>query len=166
METWKDIKGWEGKYQVSNLGRVKSLNYCNTGNPSILKTGTDCNGYLKVTLYRNNKGKTYNVHRLVAEAFIPNPQCFPEVNHKDETRTNNNVENLEWCTRQYNLNYGTRTQKQSKLVMCVETGEVFNSVSEVQRMLGFPSGDISKCCNGKRNTCHNFHWQYIEKAGQ
>ena len=110
-EIWKDIKGYEGLYQVSNLGRVKSFNYMNTGKekiktPTLQKKYTmKQGGYLQTTLYKNNKSKTVLVHRLVAEAFIPNPDNLPQVNHKDYNKTNNCVENLEWCSAKYNSNH-------------------------------------------------------------
>ena len=103
-------------YQVSNLGRLMSLNYRNTGRAELLKTSKDKCGYLRVGLFKNGKRKMFSVHRLVAETFIPNPNNLPEVNHKDENKENNFVGtpdnnykdgNLEWCTREYNMNYGT-----------------------------------------------------------
>ena len=116
-EIWKDIKGYEGLYQVSNLGRVKSFNYMNTGKEKIktltlqkkhpMKQG----GYLQTTLYKNKQTKTVVVHRLVAEAFIPNPDNLPQVNHKDHDKTNNCVDNLEWCTAKYNSNHKINNRK-------------------------------------------------------
>lgn len=109
-EIWKDVVGYEGLYQVSNLGRVKSLfRY-----KKILKQFEDNKGYLRVTLYKNNKSKSIKVHKLVAEAFIPNPNNYDCINHKDENKTNNRVENLEFCSFYYNLMYGTRVQRIAK----------------------------------------------------
>ena len=99
--------GYEGLYQVSNTGQVKSLNYKGTGKTKILKQGTSKHGYKKVVLYKNKKRKTYLVHRLIAQTFISNPNNWPQVNHKDENKTNNVAWNLEWCTSKYNNNYGT-----------------------------------------------------------
>ena len=117
MEIWKDIKGYEGLYQVSNLGRIKSFNYMNTGKEKI-KTPTlqkkhpmKQGGYLQTTLYKNNQSKTVVVHRLVAEAFIPNPDNLPQVNHKDHDKTNNCVDNLEWCTAKYHSNHKRNNRK-------------------------------------------------------
>lgn len=110
-EIWKDIPGYEGKYEVSNLGRVRSLKFNKT---KILKQDTNKRGYKRVNLYKNGKKKNYWVHRLVAIAFISNPNNYKEVNHKDENTSNNNVKNLEWCTREYNNNYGTRTKRASE----------------------------------------------------
>lgn len=114
MEEWKDIIGYEGKYQVSNLGRIKSLNYNNTGEEGILDGDTNKRGYKVVNLSKNGKGRTFLLHRLVAIAFIPNPNNLPEVNHINEDKNNNCVDNLEWCTSEYNANYGTRNKRISK----------------------------------------------------
>ena len=115
MEEWRDIKGYEGKYQVSNLGRVKSLKDSH-GNyrEKILSNTPTKDGYLTVGLYKKGKSKPYKVHRLVAEAFIENTNNHPIINHKDENKQNNRVDNLEWCTYQYNNTYGTRTKRQSE----------------------------------------------------
>ena len=112
MEIWKNIVGYEGKYQISNLGRVKSLKDRYGYRERILKPSTNKRGYKKVVLVKvGEKRKTFLVHRLVAEAFIPNPNNYSEVNHKDENPSNNNVDNLEWCTRKYNINYGTAIER-------------------------------------------------------
>lgn len=110
-EIWKEIEGYEGKYEVSNLGNVRSLNYNGTGEIKLLKQYICHNRYEQVNLYKNGKPKHHLVHRLVARAFIPNPNNYKEVNHKDENPANNNVNNLEWCTREYNNNYGTRNKR-------------------------------------------------------
>lgn len=112
-EIFKDIEGYEGLYQISNYGRVKSLKN-RQGNVQLLKQQVKPNGYCQVSLYKNNKYGYFNVHRLVAIAFIPNPNNLPEVNHIDEDPTNNRVDNLEWCTRSYNINYGNRNSKVSE----------------------------------------------------
>ena len=119
IEEWRPVVGYEGLYEVSNTGRVRSLDmYVKSryGNyrlhkGKVLSPAKDKNGYLKVNLCYNGKDKIIRVHRLVTEAFIPNPDNLPEVNHKDEDKTNNRVENLEWCDRSYNINYGTRKDK-------------------------------------------------------
>ena len=105
-EIWKDIKGYEGSYQVSNLGRVKSLNYHRCGFERILEIDSSSQ-YETIMLYKNGSRTRFLIHRLVASAFIPNPNNYPVVNHIDEDKSNNRVDNLEWCTQQYNVNYGT-----------------------------------------------------------
>lgn len=118
MEEWKNIDGYEGLYQISNLGRIKSLSRCVfVSNPKftgyrhtkekILKSGKGKNGYFSVILRKDNTNHQKYVHRLVAQAFIPNPDNLPEVNHKDENSENNHVDNLEWCNHRYNSNFGT-----------------------------------------------------------
>ena len=116
MEIWRDIEGYEGLYQVSNLGRVRSLNYNRTGKVQNMKLGTYPNGYKMVDLKKNKKRKAHLVHRLVAKAFIPNPNPdqLCEVNHKDEDKANNTVDNLEWCSHIYNQYYGTKRERQAK----------------------------------------------------
>ena len=123
MEEWRDIRGYEGIYKISNLGRVKRLAY-EIQNPSPRANGSMLkfkehlltprritHGYLSVALYKKGTRKDYKLHRLVAEAFIPNPENKPEINHKDENKANNEVINLEWCTHKYNSNYGTRPKR-------------------------------------------------------
>lgn len=105
-EVWKPVVGYESRYLVSNMGRVFSLI-----KDKILKQIETPYGYLVVNLYDGNKMKQVKVHRVVAMAFIPNPDCLPQVNHKDENKRNNNVDNLEWCTAKYNSNYGTRSER-------------------------------------------------------
>ena len=106
-EIWKNIEGYEGKYQVSNLGQVKSM----IGQEKVLHPKKHRNGHLQIGLHKDKKRKTMYIHRLVAQAFIPNPDNLPGVNHKDENPNNNNVDNLEWCTQKYNCNYGTRVDR-------------------------------------------------------
>ena len=108
---WKDIPGYEGLYQVSNTGKVRSLNYRRTGKKQILKQYINNTGYKRVALRKNNKVKWYLVHRLVAQAFIPNPHNYPIINHKDENPANNAVWNLEWCTMDYNIDYSKNTSR-------------------------------------------------------
>ena len=105
-EIWKDIDGYEGLYKVSNLGRVKSLNYLRKGIEKERIPNKNNSGYLIVGLHKDGKIKNFLIHRLVAEAFIENVNDLPQVNHKDENKLNNCVENLEWCSAKYNSNYG------------------------------------------------------------
>lgn len=115
MEEWKDVEGYEGKYQISNECRVKSLNYHQQKIEKILKIYTNNKGYKYVVL--NDKGsKTHFIHRLIAKAFIPNPNNLPCINHKDENPTNNSIENLEWCTYEYNNTYNNRHLKCAKKI--------------------------------------------------
>lgn len=121
IEQWKDIEGYEGLYQVSNLGNVKSLNRTSIKEgrdyrvkEKILKTFLCSSGYPTVVLSNNGKKETLMVHRLVALHFIPNPHKYEQINHKDENKNNNNVDNLEWCTQDYNLHYGNRGKKISE----------------------------------------------------
>ena len=172
-EVWRDVFGYEGLYQVSNKGNVKSLNYRHTGVSKILTPEKDRNGYLTVALYNNGIKKRKSVHRLVAEDFIPNPNNLPHVNHKDEDKENNTVENLEWCSIEYNINYGTRNKrdasKQGRCV-CQYTLEgmllnIYPSAMEASRQTGLPQGHISACCRNERNRCGNYKWRYKEKEG-
>lgn len=169
QEIWKDIKGYENIYQISNKGNVKSLNYKQTGREKILKPSVDKDGYLFVCLCKNRKVKPFKVHRLVAEAFISNPNNYPCVNHKNEIKDNNRLENLEWCTVKYNNIYNGRqkriAEKLSKPVLKIDpiSNEIvaeFPSIKEVERQLGYKQGNISKCCKGNRKTVGGFKWRY------
>ena len=97
----------------------------------------------------------------MAKVFIENPNNLPQVNHKDEDKTNNAVENLEFCDAKYNINYGTRNEKISKQLMCLETGKIYTSTREVQKQLGFSHSNISRCCMGKSKTCGGYTWCYV-----
>ena len=183
-ETWKDIAGFEGFYKVSDKGRIYSVERKDSRGHRrrgrILKPTYDTDGYLRVTLCKNGKHKTKKVHRLVAEAFIPNLESLPHVNHMDEVKDNNELSNLEYCTHKYNMNYGTlieRTaQANSKKVKAtnIKTGEVltFNSAKEAGSE-GYGKGEVSKACRGiyknGRNgnlmggygrTYRGFRWSY------
>lgn len=174
MEEWKDVKGYEGKYQVSNLGNVRSLNYRNTGEIRILKPRKNKEGYFDVKLSDEHRGvKTYRVHRLVAEAFIPNPNNHPCVNHIDETRDNNNLDNLEWCTFKHNSNHGTLPQrlrkKNCKKIRCVNTGEIFDGTKEAGEWANVHFSAISKVTTGVHRTAGKhpqtgepLKWELIE----
>ena len=162
-EIWKDIKGYEGFYKVSNRGNVFSVErvYANGKKRDglILKPSCDRGGYLRVDICKNGVRKIESIHRLVAEAFIPNPNGLPQVNHIDEVKDNNNVENLEWCTREHNINHGKRNEKASQKLskkiraVNVETDEVltFSSVKEAVSK-GYAHGAISESCRGVYKT--------------
>ena len=125
-EQWKDIKGYEGLYEVNNFGNVRSLDRVikTKHNSTTLRKGRiltpfyeEQKGYYQVALSKDGKVKKYRIHRLVAVAFLENPFDYTDVNHKDEDKTNNNVDNLEWCTRKYNNNYGTKPERIRKAMM-------------------------------------------------
>ena len=168
-EIWRPIKGYEGLYQVSSLGRVRSLNYRQTGQVRVLKAEKNRWGYLFVNLCKNKKPKSCIVHRLVAIAFIPNPLNLPQINHINEDKTDNRVENLEWCDCRYNINYGTRIQRQaeklSKQVAQYNLGDVlvaiYPSAREAARQTGFDNSSICKCCLGKLNQAYGYVWKYV-----
>ena len=159
-ETWKEISGYEGLYEVSDLGRVKSLNYNRTGMENILKPGTNHKGYLQLSLYKDGHVKTVKVHRLVAEAFIPNTHGLETVNHKDEDKTNNVASNLEWMTRADNKRYSANKSVQ---MFDKETGELlatFPSTMEASRITGIKQPSISECCRGKLKSTGGYIWRY------
>lgn len=178
-EIWKDIKEYEGLYQVSNIGNVKSLererwNGYNwiINKERILKPGVSKCGYLQVNLYKDRKHKMLRVHRLVLMTFAPiNNMDKLEVNHKDENKQNNNLDNLEWCDKKYNNNYGTRTQKTAKPVVQLDTKtnkvvNVYRSSMEAKRQTEFNQGAITQCCKNKLNRPGNniykgYKWQYM-----
>ena len=175
-EIWRDIKGYEGKYMVSNTGKVKSLNYNRTGKEGIMESHVNVYGYLRVKLCKDGRKKWYMINRLVAQAFLPNPDNLPEVNHKDEDKTNNCVENLEWCSKLYNANYGTRSKRSaekrrndprmSKSVIGINkvSGLIleFPSTREAERMTGINHNNIIKCCQGKANSAGGHIWFYAD----
>ena len=152
-ESWKDIEGYE-LYKVSNYGRVKSLKF---GKEKILKPRKNTKGYFQVQLWKDGKEKNYFVHRLVAITFIPNTENKPEVNHKDENKENNCVWNLEWCDRQYNIEYSF-----GKKILCVETNTVYPSAMEAQRQTGIYNSNIIACCKGRYKTTGGYKWKYAD----
>ena len=155
QEVWKDIKGYEGLYQISNTGKVKGLK-----RNKVLKPILQRSGYYYVDLQRKRR----LVHRLVAEAFIDNPDNLPEVNHKDENKLNNSVENLEWCDSKYNANYGTRNKRRGKPIQCIETGIIYWGAREMERQLGIKHNNIAEAIrNGTR--AGGYHWQYVDLEG-
>lgn len=168
-EVWKDIKGYEGLYQVSNLGNVRSLNFNHIGEIRVLKPILNRYGYLFVNLCHEGKVKTLKIHRIVASAFLENPGNLPQVNHKDEDKKNNRVENLEWCDARYNSNYGTRNERVAKslskrVLQFTKEGEFVKewpSIHEAGRN-GFNQGHVWSCCIGKRKSANGYNWRYAE----
>ena len=175
-EIWQDIAGYEGLYKVSNLGRVKSLNYRRTGKERILIPIKKNNGYLYVTLSKNSIQKPHYVHRLVSQSFIENPYNFPQVNHIDEDKTNNKVSNLEWCSVEYNNKYGTRNERAletrklrkskfapKEVLQFTKDGKFVNeyySTNEAWRCTLISQGNISACCKGTRIHAGGYIWKY------
>lgn len=163
-EAWKSIDGYEGLYEVSNTGLVRSLNFNNTSRAKILKPGNNGWGYLAVNLCKDGIHKRILVHRLVAEAFLPNPLNLETVNHKDENRANNNVSNLEWMSRTDNLAYSQPQQAERKVQMFDKsTGDLlatFPSINEAERQTGIPDGNICFCCSGRRKSAGGYRWRY------
>lgn len=180
VEEWKDIEEYEGVYMVSNWGNVKSLERVDSlghlRKERILKPFISGKGYFQVQLCKNGQSKKYSVHRLVAEAFIPNddPERKNQINHiREFEKTNNCIDNLEWCTAKYNTNYGTGNQrraekqingKRSKTLYQYSLEGQFikewESTQEVERQLGYSSSNIRTCCLGKRKTAYSFIWRY------
>lgn len=153
----KDIQNYTGLYAITEDGRVWSYR-----NNKFLKPTPNSGGYLTVGLNRNGNRKTYYVHKLVAEAFIPNPDNLTEVNHISEVKTDNRVENLEWISRKDNNNYGTRTERTAaahrKAVYCVELDLVFESQTEATKALNLPKSGISNVLNGRQKTTKGYHF--------
>lgn len=181
MIEWRPIKGFEGLYEVSNLGQVRSLNYNRTGEAKILRLSKDRYGYPSVNLYKNKKSYTKTVHRLVAVAFIPNIDNKPQVNHIDGDKTNNRVSNLEWVTAKENQQHAWETglrneetkreisESHKKQVICVTTNETFNCILEAEEKYNIAHQNISKCCKGKLKSAgklpagERLIWEYVEE---
>lgn len=150
----KDIKGYEGLYAITSCGKVWSYK-----TKKFLKPAKDRDGYSIVSLYKNGNRKTKKVHRLVAEAYIPNPDNLPQVNHKNEIKSNNWIGNLEWCSAQYNTTYS-----QGVKVKCIENGKIYASQSAAALDLGLNQGNISKVCRGLLQSCNNLHFELVEEG--
>ena len=174
-EIWKDIAGYEGLYQVSNLGRVKSLpRERKTYGKRTYKTKEKLMnfplseaGYQRVTLSKNGKQRGYFVHRLVAIAFLENENCYPVVNHINGNKLDNRTENLEFCTQSHNVKeayrIGLETKEGKRIKQYTKNMELikqWDSVSEAQRSLGIEATNIVKCCKGKGKTAGGFVWRY------
>lgn len=183
-EIWRPVVGYEGYYEVSNLGRVRSLDrevYAGHG-ATMIKKGrvlaqTNNHKYKNVHLSIDGHARKPTVHRLVAEAFLENPDNLPMVNHKDENPHNNNVNNLEWCTCKYNNNYGTKNERISKAMTNGKNSKgvlqydlegnlvgAFPSMKQATRELGYDNSAISACCIGKAKTSYGYVWRYNESG--
>lgn len=171
-EVWKDVVGYEGLYRISNRGTVCRLyknGKVNFMTPRIL------NGYWRVKLCNGNTQKEYFLHRLIAQAFIPNPENKPEINHINGIKTDNRIENLEWVTRSENAIHATKTgllkyseyrynrarDVNSKPVMCVETGKIYASCTEAGNDIKTDAAHIGECISGKRSTAGGYHWKLV-----
>lgn len=192
-EIWKDIKDYEGMYQVSNLGRVRSLDKIVNGSNQygahfikirrgkLLKLHISNNGYYRVILVSDNKNKNFLIHRLVAKAFIPNPNNLPEINHIDGNKSNNIIDNLEWCNHSYNIQHRInvlgikmktehlqryRNNQKRKINQYDKQGNFikqWNCINDITKKLKIPHSNITACCKGRLNTAHGYKWEYTNK---
>lgn len=171
-EIWKDIEGYEGLYKISNYGRVKSFYGKRGKSVRILKPSSAGSGYSQVHLWKDGEMSRVYIHRLVANSFIPNPENKPEVNHRDEDKRNNYFENLEWSTREENVNWGTAiergisTQGNSVEQYSLE-GKLINtflSVRKADKETGINQSSIVKVCLGKQATAGGYKWRYVKKS--
>jgi hypothetical protein len=178
QEEWRDIIGYEGYYQVSNFGNIKSLERIvkhsigelATRKPMKKKFKRDRGGYDRVGLYKNGKEISFSVHRIVAQAFIPNFKNKPEVNHINEIKTDNRVENLEWCTRVENVNHGTKIKRfiASKSIPVIGVN-IYSGIAIYYKSIkdtnkdSFINQNVWACCNGRKKTHKNYFWIYDKK---
>ena len=172
-EEWRDVVGYEGRYQVSNMGRVKSLGRKDClgriQKERILKPGVNGGGYLKVGLRAGGKQKMFLVHRLVCQSFHENPDNKPQVNHLNEIKTDNRASNLEWCTCKRNINHGSRNERVAKTLskpvgQYTRDGElvkIWPSATEAERQTGFNHGHICNTVRGKHKQAYGFIWKYV-----
>ncbi len=175
-EIWRDIEGYEGKYQISNLGRVKSLKQLYGGTyvyreKLITPIKQKYDDYHYVNLYKNGKQRHFKVHRLVAIHFLPNPKGKREINHINGCKSDNRAENLEWVTPKENMKHAysvlkIRPQQSqlmpvAKLSLDGEVIEVFDSIQDAVRATGLLATGICACCRGKKKKCGGFRWEYV-----
>lgn len=171
-EEWKPIEGLEGKYEISNLGRLKS--YAQNKDGGIIDGYLDKRGYCNVRIYdAPQHGTWHKMHRLVASSFIDNPNNYPQVNHKDENKANNRVDNLEWCDNLYNERYGTKGERAGMKNRCYETTsskvysidkdgsvEHYDSIGEAERVTGLSHCNIVRTLKGRTKRCGGREWYY------
>ena len=168
-EFWTEIVGYENLYSISNFGRVVSHHW---GKHRILRQRINHRGYAMVNLTKDGMMKTFRVHSLVAKHFLPNPNGLPELNHKDENKLNNRVDNLEWCTRSYNVNYGTRIERQrAKVIKGVIRYDKhgvaiakYDSLTTASRAVGISVQHIAACCKRKISYAGGFIWRYVAEV--
>lgn len=178
IEVWVDIKGYEELYQISNMGRVRrKAKMVNVGiknvkkafkQEMVLKPLKLTKGYLGVVLYdKDSKGKTYKIHRLVAQAFIPNPNNLPQVNHIDGNKENNNVNNLEWCNQKENMQHSYKIGLRRNIVKSINQYDKngnfikkWDSIMQAERCLKISNTSISACCLGKKKSAGGYIWKF------
>ena len=174
-EQWKqiEINNVKWNYEVSTTGKVRSWNYRKTGQTYEITQHLDKYGYLQVTLCQNGKRKSCRVHKLVAIAFIPNPHNKPTVNHINENKLDNRVENLEWATHSEQVHHGTYQERQkqmkekcAKRVKCIETGQIFDSIRQASKKTGLDYGSIVKVCQGIRKSVGGLCFEYMAQQEQ
>lgn len=152
----KDIKGYEGLYAITSCGKVWSYK-----NKIFLKPQKKAGDYLQVGLWKKGKRKDFLVHRLVAEAYIPNPDNLPEVLHNDEIAWHNWLNNLSWGTHKENCGAPKRRARLGKKVLCLETGIIYESAAEASKQTGISRCGIGACCRGQQKTAGGFHWEFV-----
>lgn len=160
IEVWKPIKGYEGLYEISSIGNIRSskFNRVKTSSP-------DKDGYLVISLWKNNKQRRFRMHRLVAQAFIPNPNNYPQINHINEIKDDNRIENLEWCTQKYNNMHGSRLKNLRRRVaqysLNGELIKIWDSITSAGNYFGVNT-PIIYTCQGKRNKAYGYIWRYVD----
>lgn len=173
-EIWKDVVGYEGLYQVSNLGNVKSLIGWDVSKQQYIKRekvlSPSESEYKRVVLYKDGKCKTISIHRLVAKTFLDNPNNLPQINHKDENKYNNCVDNLEYCTHKENMNHGTKQERESNVKTKYKVFQYdlhgnfikeWKNLREIEQNTNYKKSNIGYCCRNKNKTAYGFKWKYI-----